>query len=98
VGQRRNFSLEVNSAPGRKMPTLSIKRVPESLYRELKKRAAEHRRSLNSEVILCLELATAAEAVDANAALAKADEIRRSLRIPRLTDARLRAARAVGRP
>lgn len=80
------------------MPTLSIKRVPESLYRELKKRAAEHRHSLNSEVLACLELAVAAETVDANAALAKADAIRQALRMPRLTDARLRAAKAAGRP
>jgi plasmid stability protein len=79
------------------MPTLNIKGVPESLYRKLKKRAAEHRRSLNSEVLLCLEVAVAAETVDAKAALAKADGIRQALRIPRLTDARLRKAKAAGR-
>jgi len=80
------------------MPTLTIKSIPDRLYRQLKDRAAEHRRSLNSEVIVCLELAIAAETVDAKATLARADAIRRKLRVPRLTDARLRAMKATGRP
>ena len=80
------------------MATLTIKSVPDPLYRQLKERAAEHRRSLNSEVLVCLELAIAAETVDAEATLSRADAIRRTLRIPRLTDARLRAVKAAGRP
>ena len=45
------------------MPTLTIKGMPDALYRRLKRRAAEHRRSLNGEILYCLEFATAAEAV-----------------------------------
>jgi plasmid stability protein len=37
------------------MATLTIKNVPRDLYKQLKKRAAEHRRSMNGEVIVCLE-------------------------------------------
>ena len=33
------------------MATLNIKNVPDPLYRKLKKRAKEHRRSLTQEVI-----------------------------------------------
>jgi plasmid stability protein len=80
------------------MPALTIKGIPDPLYRRLKKRAAAHRRSLNSEIIVCLEHVVAAEAVDPRAALARADEVRQRLRVPRLTDARLRAAKAAGRP
>jgi antitoxin FitA len=80
------------------MPTLTIKGIPDPLYRQLKARAADHRRSLNSEVLVCLELAVAAEVVDPRAALARADAIRRTVRVPRLTEARLRAAKARGRP
>lgn len=39
------------------MPALTIKGMPDPLYRRLKKRAAEHRRSLNSEILFCLERA-----------------------------------------
>jgi plasmid stability protein len=80
------------------MPTLTIKSLPDPLYRQLKERAAEHRRSLNSEVLVCLELAVAAETVDVEAMLTRADRIRHKLRVPRLTDERLRAAKAAGRP
>lgn len=37
------------------MPTITLKNVPEDLHRRLKARAARNRRSLNSEVIHCLE-------------------------------------------
>lgn len=80
------------------MPALTIKGIPEPLYRRLKQRAAVHRRSLNSEILVCLEQAVVVDAVDARAALARADALRKRLRVPRLTDARLRAAKAAGRP
>lgn len=37
------------------MPTMTIKNIPKVLYKRLKQRAAENRRSLNSEVIVSLE-------------------------------------------
>jgi plasmid stability protein len=37
------------------MITITIKGIPKKTHRELKKRAAAHRRSLNSEVICVLE-------------------------------------------
>ena len=80
------------------MPTLTIKGIPDPLYRQLKERAAGHRRSLNSEVLVCLELAVAAEVVDPLAALTRADAVRGRLHVPRLTDARLRVVKAAGRP
>jgi plasmid stability protein len=80
------------------MPVLTIKGMPESLHRRLKERAAEHRRSLNNEILVCLEGAVAVEPADPRAVLARADAIRTRLHLPRLTDARLRAAKASGRP
>lgn len=79
------------------MPVLTIKSMPDPLYRRLKQRAAANRRSLNSEILVCLEQVVAAEPVDPRAALARADALRRRLRVPRLTDARLRAAKSAGR-
>ena len=37
------------------MVTLTIKNIPDRIYRLLKKRSTLHRRSINSEVILCIE-------------------------------------------
>ncbi len=37
------------------MPSLTIKNIPDNLYKVLRHVAGIHRRSLNSEVIVCLE-------------------------------------------
>lgn len=80
------------------MRTLTIKGVPDAVYRRLKARAAERRRSLNSEVLLCLEQAVAAEPVDSAALLARADRVRERLNVPALTEAALRGPKSRGRP
>lgn len=80
------------------MPTLTIKGMPDTLYRRLKERAAANRRSLNSEILVALEQAVTSPPPDAEALLARVDAIRAKLRTPRLTDAQLRAAKNSGRP
>ncbi len=79
------------------MPTLTIKGMPDPLYLRLKERAAENRRSLNSEILFALEQVVAATPPDSRALLARADALRGKLRVSPLTDARLRAAKAQGR-
>ena len=37
------------------MPSLTIKNIPDNLYKELKCVAERHHRSINSEVIVCLK-------------------------------------------
>ena len=37
------------------MANLTIKNIPESLYQKLKETAKRNRRSINSEIIVCLE-------------------------------------------
>jgi plasmid stability protein len=80
------------------MATLTIKNVPEPLVRRLKRQALLHRRSLNLEVITCLEGATQAVAVDADALLARARSVRRAPAGLRLTDAMLARLKTAGRP
>ena len=46
------------------MATLTIKNVPEKLHQRLKESAAQHRRSINSEAISCLEKVLGAHRVD----------------------------------
>ena len=80
------------------MPTLTIKGMPDHLYRRLKERAVVHRRSLNSEILVALEHAVSVPSPDPQALLSRADALRATLHTPRLTDAKLRAAKRTGRP
>lgn len=49
------------------MASLTLKNIPPDLHKMLKKRAAEHGRSLNSEAIAALRVATAGRPVDVEA-------------------------------
>lgn len=80
------------------MPNLTIKGIPEELYKQLKRRAARHRRSLNSEVIYCLEHAASLTTVDPEAWLVNADKLRNRLGLTPVTEDSLRKAKTVGRP
>ena len=46
------------------MATLTIKNIPDTIVKRLKQRAAQHRRSLNSEVIDVLDATTRVTPVD----------------------------------
>jgi hypothetical protein len=67
------------------------------LYLRLKQRAAEHRRSLNSEILVALEQVVATAPPDPKALLTRVDAIRSTLRVSPLTEAGLRTAKAHGR-
>lgn len=58
------------------MPTLTIKNLPPRLHKRLTTRAARHHRSLNSEVIACLEAAVAPHVIDPAALIAEANRLR----------------------
>ena len=79
------------------MPTLTIKGLPDRIYQRLKAQADAHRRSLNGEIIVCLERAVSATRLDPAAWLAEARAFRESLTIEPLTDHELRDARQAGR-
>ena len=40
------------------MPSITVKNIPEPIYQQLKKRAKAQHRSINSEIIACLEQST----------------------------------------
>lgn len=58
------------------MPALTLKNIPDDLYEKLKKTAQAHHRSLNSEVIHCLEAALEPRKLDAAEALRRARRLR----------------------
>jgi len=63
------------------MSSLTIKNIPADLCRRLKRVAAEHRRSVNSEVIETLSRTLTAGSVSADEFLAKARQLRRRLHV-----------------
>lgn len=78
------------------MPTLTIKGLPDPLYRRLKRQAEAHRRSLNGEIIVCLERAVGAAQPEPTW-LAQAQAFRERVRVRPLSDRQLRNARKTGR-
>jgi len=58
------------------MSTLTIKNVPADLYERLKESASANRRSIDSEVIVCLECALYSQKIDPTELLARARVLR----------------------
>ena len=62
------------------MPTtLTLKNIPDEIYQRLKASAVTHRRSLNSEAIVCLESVLVPGRVAVSERLARARALRASL-------------------
>lgn len=80
------------------MPSITVKGIPEDLYEKIKESAAEHRRSINKEIIACLERSLLARRIEPMEFLARADILREQSNLPYLTDDMLRKAKTQGRP
>lgn len=59
--------------------TLTLKNIPEEVYERLKLSAQTHRRSLNSEAIVCLEAVLLPNRLPPAQRLARARELRAAL-------------------
>ncbi len=59
--------------------TLTLKSIPDEVYQRLKASAEAHRRSLNSEAIVCLESVLLPDKVSPSERLARAQALRASL-------------------
>jgi plasmid stability protein len=62
--------------------SLTLKNLPDDLYGRLRKSAQQHRRSLNNEAIVCLEVALPAQEITAAERLEQIRTLRRSLPMP----------------
>jgi plasmid stability protein len=80
------------------MATITVKSIPDELYERVKLSAAAHRRSINSEVIVCLERTFASRRIDPDAMLDRVDTLRERAALPPLTEDMLTAAKSTGRP
>ena len=80
------------------MPTLTIKNIPEDLYTQLKRYAEINRRSLNSEVILCIERALHSRRMSPEEYTARARRLRAKTARHPINDDEFNTAKGVGRP
>ncbi len=80
------------------MANLSLKNVPADLHRMLKQRARAHHRSLNGEIIACLQETVAPRRFDADEAARRLRELRASYRGRPLGDDEVAALKSEGRP
>lgn len=80
------------------MASLTIKGIPDDLLDRLRKRAEQHRRSLNGEVLHLLERSTGATSIDPDAVLARVRSLQERTRLPPLNDDILAQAIDEGRP
>ncbi len=79
------------------MTTITVKQIPTRLHTALKSRAKKNKRSLNREIIECLENIVTPQKLDAGKFLAEVREYRNQLP-GKLTDKMIENAKTVGRP
>lgn len=80
------------------MANFTVKNIPDDLYDQLKRRAEEHRRSLNGEIIHTLEQVVRERPADPQKVLRDLAEMRSRMNLPWLTDEVLDQAKNEGRP
>ncbi len=79
------------------MPTLTIKNIPEDLYLQLKRYAEINQRSLNRQVILCIERTVRSHRIQPEEYLVRARRLRKKTALHPITDEEFTAAKSVGR-
>lgn len=80
------------------MPTITVKNIPAELYERLKRSAKVNRRSINSEIIVCIERALQSRQIDPEAVLPRARKLREETAHYPITDEEFTEGKASGRP
>jgi antitoxin FitA len=80
------------------MASITVKDIPDELYEQLRESASAHHRSLNREIITCIERTVGSQRIDPEEFLARARRLREEIGGPPITDAEFTAAKVAGRP
>ena len=86
------------SLEGIAMGTITVKNIPDDLYAQLKARAQAHRRSINSELIYCLETVLRPRRISAEERLRGFREVRPKIDAQAVSDEEIQQAINEGRP
>ncbi|MCZ6726473.1 MAG: Arc family DNA-binding protein [Acidobacteria bacterium] len=87
-----------HASSGAAMPTLTIKNLPPATYERLKDSAQSNRRSLNSELIVCIERALGTRRATPEEVRQRAAELRAGWQGAALTMDAIDQAKRAGRP
>ncbi len=79
------------------MATVTVKNIPDELYARLKSVAEINRRSINSEIIMCIEHAVTIRKVDPERLLESARQLRQLTAKNPILDEEFNEAKAEGR-
>ena len=80
------------------MPALTLKNIPDYLYLQLKEAAQSHHRSLNSEILYCVERTLGTHKIDVSEHLTVARALRAKTDTNPITNDELTALKNEGRP
>ena len=79
------------------MPAITVKNIPEDLYKRIKESATTHRRSINNEIIFRLKQALSSRKIDPEKLIARVEAMQESLQMQPLTEDFLKEAKNGGR-
>ena len=79
------------------MANITVKNIPDDLYVNLKYFAAMNHRSLNNEIIVCIEKAIRSKRIDRMLFLDRLQKLRKEIKLPHLTDEDLSQIKNEGR-
>lgn len=80
------------------MPNVNVKNLPKEIHRRLKERAKRNHRSLNSELIACLQDAVMPKRIDPDEAAERIRVLRMRFRGPPLEDEEIARLKDERRP
>jgi len=78
------------------MATITLKNVPRPVHIEIKKRAEKNHRSINNEIITCLETILGLRADEVDELLAKIEKVQKGLKFV-LSDQDIQTYKVAGR-
>lgn len=79
------------------MKTITVKNIPTDVYEKLKKSAKQNRRSINSEIIVCIERAVGSQDINPETVVNHARQLREKTAPYPIPDEELIEARNAGR-
>ena len=79
------------------MPAITLKNIPDPLYAQLKTAASAHHRSLNSEILYCVERTLGTRKINASEHIEMARNLRAKTAQHHLTDRELTDLKNEGR-
>jgi len=79
------------------MATVTVKNIPDELYERLKTVAEINRRSINSEIIVCIENSVTSRRINPDEVLENARRLRQLTASHRISDEEFNQAKAEGR-